>query len=185
MPVTFVTASVSSNLMRTGFTLIELMLVVVIIGLIYTLAIMGMRGLGQSEGQISLMGLPTFLAKNYPHQAVSVVCMNDCSHCEIVVNNDVNMTFEGLFNQPPEVYVPDHRYGTLKIAFASRFDANRQEIPVCYRYDQNAEGFGDRQIIKDDEHIVYFPGGFQEPVALASLDEALRIDETLRQKAAR
>lgn len=133
---------------KEGFTLFELMLVVIIIGIIY--ALVAVKFSQNENKKLKLSELPEMLRSSKFYRSAEVVCKEDDSKkCIIYFDNNLSKQTLRIFNKKPLVYklMPDE---TLKeIEFDPVIDEEQNPVPVYFRYKITKNGAGDEIIVDD------------------------------------
>jgi len=155
---------------KGGFTLFELMIVVIIIGIVYTLV--AVKFSQNKETKIKLSDLPKILQDSRFYKSVEVICIEDDSkNCKIYFDNNLSKMSLQLFKKKPMVYklMPDE---TLKeIEFEPIIDENQKPVPVYFRYKVTKNGAGD-EIIVDDGNGALLMFAYAVPVRFDDIESA-------------
>jgi len=121
---------------RRGFTLIELMLVVLIIGLVYGLAVNSMQRFSSEEDEVvTLMTLPDYLAKRHHRDHLAVICIDRCRECSLYADGKVVKKIEPFIDEKAAYFRFDQRLLTREVTLQSLFRKDGVEEPACFRYD--------------------------------------------------
>ena len=100
--------------MKKAFSLVELMIVVMIIGVVYTLVINKFQKVGEESTHVSLKSLKEYLQK-FPHsQNVKLLCLEDRPSCDILVDGKKQATLNDFLDKSVKVYRYDFSYGALE-----------------------------------------------------------------------
>jgi prepilin-type N-terminal cleavage/methylation domain-containing protein len=155
---------------KGGFTLFELMLVIVIIGFIY--ALVAVKFSQQEEKELKLSNLPKILLDSRFHKSAEVVCLDDGSKsCNLYFDNQLSKMSLQLFKKKPIVYrlMPDE---TLKeIEFEPVIDEDQRAIPVYFRYRVRKNGSGDEMIVDDGKGALLM-FAYADPVRFNDVESA-------------
>ena len=73
---------------KKAFTLIELLLVVVIIGVVYGLVINSMKRINNKEENLNFETLPSYLESMFQQNHVALVCIDNCHKCALYVDHE-------------------------------------------------------------------------------------------------
>lgn len=158
--------------MRQAFTLIELMLVVLIIGLIYGLSLGGLKQYGKvSNTHVTPLTLQTFLKGHGPGS--ELLCTEECNVCAIYRDGEKIDEVDPFIDAADTVHRFDHRYGSVSVTFAPRFDAQGVEVPVCFEYAYLPDGTFPRLMLQHRDHVYVYPSYFGEVSQFESVDEAV------------
>ena len=121
---------------HNGFTLIELMIVIVIMGLVYMLALQNLSQIETitQKKKITLDNLAQKL-KEFPFEKfIRVVCYNDCTSCVVELDHNTTQPIDFLVDAPVEMFRYDERQGLLSMSYPPFFDQNNIEKNVCFSY---------------------------------------------------
>ena len=155
---------------KGGFTLFELMIVIIIIGIVYTLV--AIKFSQNEEKKIKLFDLPKILRDSKFYESVEVVCTEDeVKKCKVFFDNNLSKTSLKVFEKKPIVYklMPDE---TLKeVEFEPIIDKNQKPIPVYFRYKVTKNGAGD-EIIVDDGKGALLMFAYAEPKRFDNIESA-------------
>ena len=155
---------------KGGFTLFELMLVIVIIGFIY--ALVAVKFSQNEEKKIKLSDLPKILQDSRFYKSAEVVCLEDNSKkCKIYFDNELSKMSLQLFKKKPIVYklMPDE---TLKeVEFDPVIDEDQKPIPVYFRYKVRKNGAGDEMIVDDGKGALLM-FAYADPVRFNDVESA-------------
>lgn len=165
-----------------GFTLVEMMLVVVIIGVVYGLVISGMKRYSEKAYDISLYNLPLFLAEQFSGRTVSLICTDACRSCGVYEDGKLVADVKGLLQDPVESYRFDHRYGVSEVRWSPLFDKDGQEEEVCFRFDTDGRGKNSELLVRSEKQVIAYGGYFGSVQRFESIEDAMDNQEELRQK---
>jgi len=133
---------------KEGFTLFELMMVIIIIGIIY--ALVAVKFSQNEEKKVALSDLPKILRDSKFYKSAEVVCIDDdTKKCKIYFDDNLSKISLQLFKKEPMVYrlMPDE---TLKeIEFYPVIDEDQKPVPVYFRYKVTKNGAGDEIVVDD------------------------------------
>ncbi|MDA3947249.1 MAG: type II secretion system protein [Helicobacteraceae bacterium] len=150
---------------KKAFTLIELLLVVVIIGVIYGLVINSMQKINDKEAHLSFESLPSFLESMHNQNNVAFVCIDNCRECAVYVDNvkvqevDPFMKEERVLN----FWRFDANQGTQELRFRPTFNEDDRAFDVCFRYEIFKDGSSSEMIIETQKQVFDYRG-FLHPV---------------------
>ena len=170
---------------RPAFTLIELMLVIVIIGVVYGLLISNMKRYSENSYDLSLVNLPEFLHKNYEKENVSFICTQLCESCGVYKDGQRIQEVDSFLDASLKAYRFDHRYGTSEMAWPSLFGENGNEEEVCFRYDHTKDSSTEPMLVSFANKVTAYLGMFAGTVRYDSIDEAVKAQEALLYQASR
>jgi len=154
---------------RKAFTLFELILVVVIIGIVYTLFIQNIDKLQRTQklGLSELVKhMKTFQDKNEIH----LVCTEECAKCEIYIDNNATEKYLELFKSEVISYYINKDGQLEEKKYASMYDERGEEIEVCLRLTLFKNGSFSESILKQNEKVYYFPSYFGKMQEFDSMD---------------
>ena len=168
---------------RRAFSLVELLIVVLIIGIVYTLAVSSFAKVSEESNQITLKSLREFL-QSLPHEkSVKLLCLGDCSSCSVLVDGEVDEelkgTFDNFLDDSIEVYRYDFYQGLQKITQEVYFNSEDVEEDVCFSYTLDKKGVGDQVFIKFNRKVYDYTSYFGKTTVYSSLEEIVEARENL------
>jgi prepilin-type N-terminal cleavage/methylation domain-containing protein len=168
--------------MKKAFSLVELMIVVMIIGVVYTLVINKFQKVGEESTHVSLKSLKEYLQK-FPHsQNVKLLCLEDRPSCDILVDGKKQATLNDFLDKSVKVYRYDFSYGALEQPKEVYFNKDNVEKDVSFSYTVDKKGVGD-QVFVEFKGLVYDFSNYFAPISVyASLQEAIDAKEKLAQE---
>lgn len=171
--------------MKKAFSLIELMIVIVIIGVVYTLAITKFQTIGEDSTHVSLKSLKVYLQK-FPHtQNVKLLCLDDCSACDVLVDGKKHTTLNDFLDKSVKVYRYDFSYGVQEEKKEVYFNKDNVEKNVCFSYSVDKQGVGE-QVFVEFKGIVYDFSNYLDPVGVyTSLQKAVDAKKQLTKEVLR
>lgn len=171
--------------MRKAFSLIELMIVIMIIGVVYTLAITKFQKMGEESTHVNLKSLKAYLQK-FPHtKNVKLLCLEDCSSCDVLVDGKKEATLNNFLDKSVKVYRYDFSYGTREQTKEVYFNKDTVEKYVCFSYTVDKNGVGE-QVFVEYKGIVYDFSNYLTPISVyTSLQKAVDTKKKLMQEVLR
>ncbi len=149
------------------------MLVVLVIGLVYGLAISGMERYSEKNYKLELMTLPKFLRSFHHNDHVAVICTERCKRCDLYVEGNAVKKLEPFIDDSAEFYRFDIRFDSREVSWAPLVDEDDHEEEVCFRYDIFADGTSSEMMVKHHDKVIDFPSYFGKATRYDSLDEAV------------
>lgn len=159
--------------MKKGFTLLELMLVIVIIGIIYGSVINVFQRYKDKAIDVSLISLEKYMRSFSYNNHVSLVCIKRCEECLLFVNEKFNQNVTPFVERDVQSYRYDKDSGVKKLELISYFRPDGKEEDVCFRYDIYPDGSRTEMIVKNKKEVYAFPSYFGSVKKYESLDEAI------------
>jgi len=144
---------------KEGFTLFELMMVIIIIGIVY--ALVAVKLTQEETKEVKLLELPKLLRDSEFKKEVEVVCTEkELNRCKIFFDGNLSKISLKLFDKKPIVYkvMPDE--SLKEIEFYPIID--EEPVAVYFRYKVTKNGAGD-EIIVDDGKGALLMYAYQEP----------------------
>lgn len=164
-------------MLRSAFSLIELLIVVVIVGIVYTLALPNFDLLKRYETkELSLENLRDFL-QNIPHEkTLSLFCIDACHECFILRDGEQlkeqDNLFKGFIDESVEFYTYNPLRGMEKKELGVYLmDAHNAE-QLCFAYTINNALQGSELYIAYKDRVYDYTSAF-ETKTYASLQEAI------------
>lgn len=176
--------------MRKAFSLIELLIVVIIIGIVYNLAVGSFEKIAKPQNEkVSLQNLKSFLAKIEYQKQIKLLCLDDCSHCNLFIDGVVDEDFEKVFEDFLDINVQVYRYdpllGVVEYQQELYFDSNDVEQRVCFSYAMGRDRIGEQIVVKFKDKVYDFSAYSDDVILYNSLEEFIALKEKLYSKVMR
>lgn len=145
---------------KKAFTLIELLLVVVIIGVIYGLVISSMKKINNKEEHLDFVTLPAYLQSLYQQNHVALVCLDNCKRCLLTVDGEVLKEVTPFMKEVRGLrfWHYDANTGARELQFTSFFDEDDREFDVCFRYEIFKDGSSTEMIVETRNDVYDYRG---------------------------
>jgi len=151
--------------MKKGFTLIELMIVIVIIAIVYTLAIVEIKApMKKTAQKPTLLTLKSYLlhfAKD--GERASVICDNMCKKCTIYRDHKKLFTIKSFINASVESYRYDFFSGAIALP----------KHKSCFSFSVNKDGVSDQIIVLYKGRAYDYTNYFKKTKVYHSLADAV------------
>ncbi len=159
---------------KKAFTLFELMIVVVIIGVVYALMIQNFNFGQMKKENISLSNLPKYLRDNFSKskEKVTFRCMDECSVCKIFMGGKSMQEMESFFEKysSPEVYKLIN--GDLERIEFFDYVENQKRINVCFEYNLYPNKSTDKMVLGYDDKFYMYDNFFTPTKEFKQLGDA-------------
>jgi len=159
--------------MKKGFSLIELLIVILIIGVVYTLSIGNFKNIKNGEDKLSLENLRSYLQTIPYKKKIEFVCLDDCLHCEVFVDGKKHKKVKSFLDSSVKSYRYDFSYGMVEL---------EKDNKKCFSYTLNKEGVGDQIFIEFKNKVYDMSSYLDDTYIYSSLDEALQKKENMIQE---
>lgn len=170
-------------MMRRGFTLIELMLVVLIIGLVYGLAVNSMKRFDtEDDDVVDLLHVPDYVKSKQHRDHVSLICIDRCRECSLYVDGKAVKEIPPFIDEKAAFFRFDQRLLTREVTLQSLFRKDGVEEPVCFRYDLYPDGSSTEMIVKLKDMVIDYPGPFGEARRYDTIEELIDAKQELIQE---
>lgn len=167
---------------RSAFSLIELIIVVVIMGIIYSLAVTNFQTIDVHKVNINLKNLKKYLV-SIPHESkVELICLDNCESCKVYVDseiNDDNNEFSNVLDDSIKIYRYDFYTGLQEKEQKTFFNDENIEENICFSYSIDKNGVGDQMIVEFKNKIYDFTPYFDYVKIYHSLNEVTDAKEKL------
>ena len=166
---------------KNAFTLIELLIVIVIMGVLYSLALNNLQKVSNSSKEkLSLKNLKKFLLSFEFEDDAKIVCFNDCRECKLLLDgNETKQDIKNFIDDSLEAYKYDFQNGITKVTFEPYFDKNDVEQRVCFSYDISKNGVGDQIFVSYQSKVYDFSDYFNGVKVYDDIDEIVNKKESL------
>jgi type II secretory pathway pseudopilin PulG len=167
------TLSMKSVLNKQAFTLFELIIVVILIGLIYGVFVDKLSTKPHERNTITLSTIKESLEKFAFKKSARVVCNKECKQCYVYVDDTkVDTSFE-LFTSEPTVYTLDETGRQKSLTFTPRFDKEGKIEETCFEYKIFKNGGADTYIVSHEDTFYVFKTLEKKPTLFTSMNEAV------------
>ena len=153
---------------KRGFTLVELLLAIFLVGLLSYFVFSGVGESKKTEEVITISNLPRVLQRNLNGDG-ELVCVNKCSKCYYITNSGSPQN--APLPMPLKVtneYILDKNDNPIKIDLG-RLDDQK----VCMRLQHYKNGSISQVILEVDKEYIFLPSYFGEGKSFNSLNEAV------------
>lgn len=174
---------------KKAFSLIELLIVIMIIGITYTLAIGSFEKIAEEKIPLTLKNLKNYLHTFEREKSVEFLCLDRCRSCDIYVDGEIQSELEGSFDEflddSLKVYRYEYGLGAVQKEMIIYFNSEDVEEKVCFSYTLNKQGIGEQYLVEYQEEVYDFSTYFEPTAKYNSLDEAVdakdaQIEEVFR-----
>lgn len=167
----------------------ELLIVVVIMGVVYNLAVGSFQKIGEVKTPISLKNLKKYLSDFEYEKKIEFLCLDRCSSCDIYVDDKKNEEFHGKFDgfldDTVKVYRYEYGLGAIRVEPKAYFNTEDVEEDVCFSYGLNKQGIGEQVLVEFKGNVYDFGPYFSKTLKYDSLDDAVSAKEALVHKVLR
>lgn len=159
------------------------MIVVVIMGVVYSLVSSNLTKFVKKSGKISLVNLKTYLQGLKHEKSAQLLCLDDCSSCDIYVDGVKRNKIDGLFKESVvRVYRYEFSYGYTPKEQDVYFNKNGVEENVCFSYSVDDEGVGDQVLVESQNKFYDYSSYFESTKIYTSLSDASSARDELTKK---
>ena len=160
---------------KRAFTLIELMIVIIIIGLVYAIALSNLKKSGTKE-QINFEDLRSALSKyQKSHQYLKYTIYGDeCQNASLLIEGKQQSDIKILFKKDKNMEVlTNDRYGDIIKKEYEKKMMDKKEQRVCLEYELYPNGSGSSYIVKYQEKYYVFHPFFEKTKIFDDQEEAV------------
>ena len=165
--------------MKRAFSLIELLIVIVIVGVVYTLAVSKLQSVGEEKLSPSLLTLKEYLStffKEDVHQ-VKLVCLDECSECLVLVDGREHTKMDAFFDESIEVYRFDPLYGAVEIEKGVYFNEDDVQEDLYFSFSLSSKKVAQQMIVVYKEKAYDYTNYFEPTKVYDSLSELIDAKE--------
>jgi prepilin-type N-terminal cleavage/methylation domain-containing protein len=165
--------------MKKAFSLIELMIVIVIMGVLYTLSVQSFSNKNNASKRITLLNLKEHM-QGYKHEkSVKLLCLDDCKSCDIFIDGEKSGSIENLVDDSVHVYRYEFLNGTRDALKEVYFNEEDVQEDVCFSYNIDKQGVGDQILVEYKKSVYDFTTYLGPTKKYASLEYAMEAKEKL------
>ncbi len=164
--------------MKKAFSLIELLIVILIIGIVYTLSIGNFNKVKDESYKLTFQGLKEYL-QDIPHEKnVEFLCLDDCSVCDIYVDGEKfnEKDIEDFLDKSIRVYRYDFSLGMTEL---------EKDNDICFSYVIDRKGVGEQVLVEFKDKVYDFSTYLSSVPVYNSIGEATDAKEKLIQEVLR
>ncbi len=165
---------------RSAFTLIELLIVIVIIGVVYTLAISNFSKLIDKGDRVRLDTLKEYLLSLQYKKEARLLCFDDCSECAVYLDGTKTQKMKGLIDRSVHIYRYENLYGFVEKEPEVYFTPNGTEKSVCFSYKVDNNKIGDQILIESKGKYYDMSTYFEQTPIYDSIQAAQNVREKFR-----
>ncbi len=159
-----------SGILRKGFSLIELLIVIFIITLVYYLGFSGVELGKQKPKALTPMNLKENIVNSeFFSDHVTLICIDKCRQCYLRQN--ISSAFEAYSHKIDltdiKTYTIDSNDALRRIEY-ERYDDKK----ICLLMDFYANGSSTQMILENDDGAYFLPAFFGEPKRFDSPEDA-------------
>ncbi|QOY52838.1 hypothetical protein HUE88_03890 [Candidatus Sulfurimonas baltica] len=166
----------------------ELIIVIVIMGVVYTLSVTNFQNLGGSNTQVSLKNLKEYLY-NIPHtKSVELLCLDNCLRCSVLVDSKEYISttpFDDIIDDTIRVYRYDFYTGIQEQSKKVYFNSEDVQEDVCFSYSVDKRGIGEQVIVEFKDKVYDFSTYLSSTSVYDSLEEVVEFKDVLAQEVLR
>lgn len=156
--------------MRYAFSLIELLIVVLIMGIIYTISVGSFKNIKNKNQKLTLSGLKVYL-QNVPHSKnVRLLCGNECLKCTVFSDGKKYDEIKSFLDKSVKSYRYDFSYGMVEL---------EKDNDTCFSYTLNKDGVGEQIFVEFKDKVYDFSSYLGKTPVYDSIADALEAKESL------
>jgi len=159
------------------------MIVIVIIGVVYALAIKSLHKYSNKSKNLTLQTLPEYMDSIHGSDNLKLICIDNCHTCLQFRNGDFEKQIDSFLSEDVKVYRYDINLGAKAIEFAPFFDKEKREFDVCFKYEISAEGVRDDIAVEDKAKVYALPSYFGKVKKYDTIEDYIDDASKQRQKA--
>ena len=165
-----------TSLRKKAFSLIELLIVILIIGIVYTISIGNFEKVKNKTTKLTLANLKEYL-QSLPHErSAELLCLDDCRECKVLIDGETFKELDNFLDKSVKSYRYDFSYGMIEV---------EKQNDICFSYGVDKKGVG-QQVIVEYKKQFYDFSTYLSPVSVySSLQEATDAKENLIQEVLR
>jgi prepilin-type N-terminal cleavage/methylation domain-containing protein len=167
---------------RAGMTLFELLIVMTIVGIVYSIGIFTLKKENITSPTLTILTLKTTLLSLGQSSEIRLICGTSCQECQVVSNDGKVLTDARLQSKGTISRYGFNRYGELQVWGKTVTHINGNLSQECFEFSLHPDGTVTPLILKNnDKFYAYIPLGDDKPYITES-EEDLRkhiFDESL------
>ena len=174
---------------RAAFSLIELLIVVLIVGIVYTIAVTNFSALKEGKVKLSLSNLKPYLDKLKKAHKAELICLDECKSCNVYVDGvlDTNASeeFEEFLDEDVKVYRYDANFGLVNLQNKVFFNSKGTQEEICFSLSMDKNGVSEQLIVEYKDKFYDFSTYFTSTKIYSSASDLSDVKEDLYQEVLR
>lgn len=166
---------------RRAFSLVELLIVVLIIGIVYTLAIGSLESLKKNKIKPTLLNLKNHLTSFSFDKSAELICLDKCKNCSIYIdgklNKELSSAFDSFFDSNVETYRYDFNLAIVNLKNKIHYNSKDIQEEICFSYAVDKNGVGDQVLVKYKNYVYDFTQYFGNTLRYSSFDDVVTAKE--------
>jgi len=156
--------------MRKAFSLIELLIVILIIGIIYSMGFEGFEFIKAKPKALTPLNLKATIMKSKAFTGeATLLCIKKCKECYL--RRNVNSAFEA-YQSPIDLsnmlaYTLDQQEALAEVKFG-----RYQDQKICLLMDFYKNGSSSQLILKNEKASYFLPAYFDKPKQFENIEDA-------------
>lgn len=170
--------------MKKAFSLIELIIVIVIIGVVYTLVISKLQNYGEQKASPTLSNLKEYLLSHLEDVSSSarLVCLNECLECDIYVDDVKTKSIKSFFDTSIEKYTYDMKNGIVLSKEDVFFNKENVQESVCFSFKVRKDLTAEQSIVLYKDRAYDYSTYFENTLVYDSIEELEEAREELQRE---
>lgn len=174
---------------RSAFSLIELLIVVLIVGVVYTLAISNFDNVKENKIKPTLLTLKSSLNELEKKKKAELICLDECKSCNVYIDGEVDgnlsEVYEDFLDEEPKMYRYDQSFGLVRLKNRVVFNQEGIDEEVCFSLSVDRNGVSDQVIVEYKDRFYDFTPYFENTQVYRSGSELTQIKEDTYQEVLR
>lgn len=162
--------------MKKAFSLIELLIVILIIGIVYTISVGNFKKVKDESVKLTLENLKEYLQTLPYEKSAEILCLDDCSECNILVDGEKVKKIDDFLDKSVKSYRYDFSYGMVE---------EEKQDDICFSYSIDKKGVGEQVFVEFKTKVYDFSTYLQSVGIYDSMQEATQAKELLNQEVLR
>ena len=159
------------------------MIVIVIVGVVYTLAITKLKTVGEERVKLTLSNLKEYLLNvDKEAEVTRLLCLDDCSKCSIYVDGKKVQDIKGFFDSSIKTYSYNSLQGATRVQNAVFFNKEGIQEQVCFSLNVTNDGTANQYLVVYKGKTYDYATMFKKRRVYDSLEEAVEAKEKIVQE---
>jgi len=109
------------------------MIVIVIMGVVYTLSVNSFKSVGEESSSVNLNNLKEYLVSLKAKKNAKILCLDECSSCDILVDGEKKAVLDDFLDDSVVVYRYEYLTGVQEKMKEIYFNEDDVQEDVCLR----------------------------------------------------